>query len=607
MNFLRKVINKFRNKSKEVFYTKKDFIDDLEKYDVISFDIFDTLITRKLYNPDDLFRLMDTKIDKKLGIKSFIELRKEAEKEANLELKHDVNIDEIYLFLQKINSFSDKDISKLKELEINLELELCYPKKEMVEILKLLKSQNKKVILVSDMYLTEDIILKMLKKCGINKSKCFDKLYVSNSLNKRKDTGAMWEYLEDKYDKKELVHIGDNENSDYLLPKQYGFNAIFLPNARNQVKKIDLGNVVQKYGNESLDNSLYLGYVVNCVLFNSPFVNNISDLKTFSKMFHAPMLYQYFNYINKNVKKRDVLLFLAREGFYLEKLYDEYSKIFELKPNKHCYFLASRKATQSTIINGEEDLKNSVNKNYSGRVSEFFKNIYDIKYNGKDFNIKLPEDFDKVFPIVLEYSKEIIKLSKENKKNYIKYIESLINEKSNNVIIDLGYSGTIQYNLSTMLKKDFKGIYLTNSDSVKHYSKKSKLLFCFDINDNKDYEKIYHYSLILEYFLTAPHGQLQKFEKKGKSVVPIYNNESITSSKQECINEIYDGVIEFFNDMKKLNDVKEIVLDNSLLADVYISIIEANLLDRKTKDLFVFTDMFNDSEEKNVFKIISRY
>lgn len=53
----------------------------LEQFEVITFDIFDTLITRKIYNPDDAFLLMEKRI-KNSGIEleeSFKELRKKTE------------------------------------------------------------------------------------------------------------------------------------------------------------------------------------------------------------------------------------------------------------------------------------------------------------------------------------------------------------------------------------------------------------------------------------------------------------------------------------------------------------------------------------------------
>ena len=42
----------------ELPFGKEEFIAYLSQYDVISFDIFDTLLTRLVYRPDDVFLIM---------------------------------------------------------------------------------------------------------------------------------------------------------------------------------------------------------------------------------------------------------------------------------------------------------------------------------------------------------------------------------------------------------------------------------------------------------------------------------------------------------------------------------------------------------------------
>lgn len=616
MNLIKRILKKIKRicldketiVAEKIYVDKEYFINELLKYDVISFDIFDTLITRKIYSPDDIFEILNNEFKKELGDTSFLELRKSAEREANLKLQHDVNLDEIYDNFKCIKSLNKKVIDKMKNMETKLELELCFPKYYMIEIMEELKKSGKKVILVSDMYLREDTIISMLKKCGIKKSKHYDKFYLSNALNKRKDSGTMWDYLSEIYDKEKIIHVGDNYNSDYVIPCDKGFNAFYLSNARDLAKKCDIYNVVEKYNDGNISNSLYLGYMINCVLFNSSFNGNIIDVKQLAKMFHAPMLYQFFNFINSNIRKGEKLLFLAREGYYLEKLYDIYNKNLNIISNEHYYFLASRKATISCVLNSIDAINESLNREYNGSLSSLLKNTYDINYEGKDFKVTLPFDSVKIQKILVDYYDEIIKNSTLNKENYLKYISSIFDIKKDKVcILDLGYSGTIQYNLSKIMQKDFKGIYLTNSDSVKRYSDKSELLFCFDINDNENYSKIYNYSLILEFFLTAPYGQLIKFEQDGNKVKPVYNDDTLSIANKEFVQELYDGVVDFFNDMKEMNDIYKLDFSNALLADMYISIVESNLIDRSVKDRFSFIDSFNKSEEENVFKTIDRY
>lgn len=621
MSIVRKVYNRMPNKAKRLVrkmagkeenrqvISKQALINQLMKYDVISFDVFDTLITRSIFDPDDIFKIMDEKlVDIKLKDTMF-NMRKNAERSANEKLNKDVNIDEIYFELADLYGYSDDTINAIKGLEVDLEYKLAIPRRDMLDVLEKLVKADKKVVLTSDMYLNPYIIENMINKCGYIKGKHYHKMYVSNEKNKRKDNETMWNYLKILYSGMKFVHVGDNVHSDFNIPTSLGIKAINILNPREQLRRTEYCNGINKYiENRSISDSIYLGYLINEVIFNSPFEYNISKLEQLSKSFIAPMTYELIKFVDDNTSDKDKLLFLAREGYNLEKLYEEYTKIYNKKEKDHFYFLASRRATTSATIDTEAEVIKSIDKEYFGTIKSFLSSVYGVEYDGKDFKIKLPEDKDKVEPIIKEYSKEIIDNSNKNKEAYISYIKSLVDYKKDNcVIVDLGYSGTIQYHLTKMLDKEFTGLYLTNSDSVKKYSKNSKLEFAFDINEDESYKKIYHYSLILEFFLSAPYGQLQYFEKNGSKVEPIYNKEVMDAHKKKKIEEIYSYVVEFFNRINDLNQIYNLDINKSLLCNSNTSLVESNIIDRIVKDEFEFMDSFNDSEPKNVFKIISRY
>ena len=616
MSIARKVYSKLPNRVKRAIkkvvkvdetMTKEKFCKKLLKYDVISFDIFDTLITRKIYDPEDINAFIENKL---VGIElkaPFSEMRRKAEAHANEVKQHDVNIDEIYFSMMDLYGYTEDEINGIKGLEVDLEVEFTVPRKDMLDVLRFLVKHNKKVVLTSDMYLNKYIIERMLDKCGYKKDVHYHKIYLSNDKNLRKDTTTMWNYLRLLYKGVKFIHIGDNVESDYNIPISFGLKAIHIDNPRQKLIKTELYNYL-KYAIEhkNLSDSLYLGYIINVEIFNSPFANDINDLSLFSKVQIAPMIYELLRHIDTNSKKDDKLLFLAREGYNLQKLYKEYCKIFNLKEKPNYYFLASRKATISALINNEEEIVKSLNKDYSGSLKTLLKNVYDVNYKGRDIPVKLPDDLDRIKKDVLNYSKDIIDKSAEYRDAYLEYIKEILPDTKDMVIVDLGYSGTIQYNLSRMLKKDLKGLYLTNSDSVKKYSKNSELIFAYDIKDNKDYLRIYNYSLILEYFLSAPHGQLQYFEKKDNKIEPVYNNEIMDDKKKKRNELIYDCVIDYFNYVKEL---EKFGFDSSKQAvfELFRGSVETNLINRSVKDKFSFMDSFNDSVEKNVFKIIDKY
>ena len=587
-----------KDKNKKSSISKENFLKKISKYDVISFDIFDTLITRLIYQPDDLFIIIGNKIKDN----DFLEKRKNAENKARVELKKDVNLDEIYDYYEKIYNVK---ANKLKKLEEELEISISIPRKDMLFVFNELKKKNKTIILTSDMYLKKDTILKMLKKCGYDD---FNDFYLSNDLNKRKDTKEIWPFLKEKYSGKKIVHIGDNLTSDYNNPKEYKIDAFKISNPREQFSNIEMSNYVEEFiNNSNIGDSILLGNFVNKILFNSPFSDGeISDINDFGYIFYGPIIDRFLKFICDNCKE-DTLLFLAREGYNLQKIYKYYVKINKIPETKNIYFLSSRKATITANIKEKEDINNLLDNNYVGSLKDYFKQLIDYDYNGEDFEIELPKQKKEVYEIVEKYSKEIIKKCKIEKENYLSYIKKTVGKVNydNVSIIDLGYSGTIQYQLSKLTNKNLKGYYLTNSKNVKRYFKDSKLNFLFDINNSHEFEKIYSYSLILEFFLSAPHGQLIRFDKVKNNIEPVYNDEIMDDNKKEIIKILYKSVTDYLDYSADLSFDCEPSLE--LICRLYTCVVEGNIISKTIKNKFDFTDSFCSNETKNVFRIISRY
>ena len=254
-----KVKTKLRKKfKKQIDYNKETLIKELLKYDVISFDIFDTLITRIIYNPDDIFNMIEHEL---IGIElkdSLYTMRKKSEEHANSIKQHDVNIDEIYFSMMDLYGYTEDEINGIKGIEVELEKKITYPRKDMLDVLEILVKNNKKVILTSDMYLNKYIVEELLKKCGYLEGKHYHKIYLSNDKNFRKDSGTMWKHLNILYSGLKFIHIGDNVNSDYIIPMSFGLKAICLPNARDQLRKSNFYNYIKKYDdNRTIDESLF--------------------------------------------------------------------------------------------------------------------------------------------------------------------------------------------------------------------------------------------------------------------------------------------------------------------------------------------------------------
>ena len=81
---------------KKNYYFFKTMINEFEKYDVISFDVFDTLLLRKVLFPNDIYKILGNQVQKLWKISDFRYLRINIENELKINnVNEDICIDDI--------------------------------------------------------------------------------------------------------------------------------------------------------------------------------------------------------------------------------------------------------------------------------------------------------------------------------------------------------------------------------------------------------------------------------------------------------------------------------------------------------------------------------
>lgn len=215
------------------YYQQKPIIDQnyinniilkIDDHPIISFDIFDTILTRLFECPIDLFAYVEGKLSEQgYEFSGFGQLRIQAEQLARdiawqSECREEITLDDIYDALSSLASVSNDIVNQAKICELATELECIVPSVDNEYLLKKLKQQGKKIIFVSDMYLPYSFIKKLLQ--NINLDVC-DHLYLSSELMQTKGSGKIWSTILKNHPNQKILHIGDNEYSDIIFPKKY--------------------------------------------------------------------------------------------------------------------------------------------------------------------------------------------------------------------------------------------------------------------------------------------------------------------------------------------------------------------------------------------------
>ena len=207
----------------------------IDKFEVISFDVFDTLISRTTEYPQDIFYLAAEKIynDKSLCI-NFKQKRIEAEHQAReLSGSGEVTLRDIY----NIIDIPGQDKEKFIKAEIQAELENCLPIEEMVSLFSYAVNEGKRVYIISDMYLPSGTISEMLMKCGVMIKN--GQLYVSNEWGCNKISGKLFQIVleQESIDPNTMIHFGDSIKADIFGAHSVGIHCHLTPR-RNRLKRL---------------------------------------------------------------------------------------------------------------------------------------------------------------------------------------------------------------------------------------------------------------------------------------------------------------------------------------------------------------------------------
>ena len=230
----------------ELFFTQH-FVaqtDDLEnirlqiandQIKVVSFDVFDTALLRNVWQPSDLFEVMSPLYYELSGQNSsFPALRVLSEQRAREvycasgSFSEEVTLDQIYQQLGKATALSAEALNTLKSREIELEKQLNCRRETTYSLYQLALYLKKIVIFTSDMYLPADIIALLLKENGYDQ---YHKLYVSSGAGVTKSSGHLYDQIlrEMRVQPQEIIHIGDNMQSDVAAAKKKKFQTAYFP------------------------------------------------------------------------------------------------------------------------------------------------------------------------------------------------------------------------------------------------------------------------------------------------------------------------------------------------------------------------------------------
>lgn len=461
---------------------------NLNQYKVISFDIFDTLVGRKIYRPKDLFSLMQSKLcndnfflSYPQLIDNFAELRINSEiaarekKVINSGGEPEILITDIYT---EMVSKCDDDISKilnhLIELEIASEKSVLYKCPEADSFFKKAKESDAKILIISDMYFPSNILKQLLEHCGYDTNDVI--IFSSGEEGVSKHSGELYNLIKNKLnvDYPSWLHFGDNNHSDIHNAHKKKIKT-FHANWSNYNPDRSYHWTAKDVIAESIYKSLQLKQ-------SSKFYNNNSFSELGFKVF-GPLLLGYISWMASQLKQQKVekALFLARDAHLIHKLYQKY---FSSQLIKSEYIFLSRK---SSYMMGMTDwpmhriwhLFGGKNRKSIKKIlavigidsEQYLDDIHNVGFPGSDY-VPNHNENHKIHWLINKLFQQILLKNTKVREEYSEYFKLACGDCKNIALIDVGWMGNIQAVFARSLgklwaEKNIRGFYLATFDAAK--------------------------------------------------------------------------------------------------------------------------------------------
>jgi predicted HAD superfamily hydrolase len=535
--------------NKELPYWKvseKDLQKAIDDHEVISFDIFDTLIMRRLVKHDRL---------------SFEEEKK-------------------YLVKRKV----------------------------MVDMLYYAMRQGKKVFLLSDMYYSSREIRELLEHCGINgvydiiisceygTTKETGGLFKVLKSKVRKSFG--------KDTEQNILHIGDNRIADGEMAERSGVDSFLIMSSYELLMASSMQSILVEPGDLRWNQTI--GFFIS-TYFNNPFVLygkkgllKVDTLEELGYFFIAPIMYEYMLWLkNKVLQDRiEQMLFASRDGWLPYLIYEKMRKRIPMIP-KAVYFKTSRRAITVASIKKQEDIYRLGGRTFSGSIKAFFKERFGVQAVEEDIWKNTEEQRDK---LLKKYEMNILKNAKEERDFYFEYLKKVgINQFLKKGFFDFVASGTVQYHLEKLLRQELQGYYFATMNIPNNLYKEDIIYAPFgNITSYGSGSNLSKNYLAMESILTDSDSTLIKMEN-GKPIFAEYENE-----KYPQIQKIHDGVLRYVEERLELECLYQIGGESdsdfsgadSLLGYIFEG---KEVISDKMRSVFVNDDHYDGKQKYKVF------
>ncbi len=552
--------------------SKAKLMRKIERAKIVSFDLFDTLIMRKVWDYTDLFELLEKKlIGQGIYIPDFSRLRLSVEKECSKNCAPDLV--EIYEEVLRRAGGSFFLAEELAEMEWKLDFSLMLPRTSVCDVFRETVSAGKRVVITTDSYYHRYQIRQILSRFHLEN----DEALLVSCEKRTSKTQQLFNYLKDMGDGygKDILHIGDSITADIEFAQKQGIETYRIYSGSDLFDL--LGGMGMETEIQSLSDRVKTGLFVSR-MFNDPFMFEeddrrltVLDAADIGYLFCGPMITDFLLWLYDRIKQEKYLqiLFCARDGFLVGRLYRRIDR-----ETKAFYFLTSRTAAIRAGVENNADLAYVNSMKFSGTGAESLR----VRFGIKTSDIQNEKAGNEV----------ILNRSGLLRANYRKYICKLGISEDKTAMFDFVAKGTTQMYIQKLFPQHIKGFYFLQPEP-EFMADRGVDIEPFYSDEEKDRSVIFDNYYILETILTSPYPQVEEFDENGN---PVHSQETRSGKDIECFKRAQNGIVSYFEDYISILPEAE-QIQNKRLDEMFLALVNrVNIKDREFMELTVEDPFF---------------
>lgn len=570
---------------------------EAENYDVISFDLFDTLIARRCLLPEGVFSLVERRA-REMGLplpEDFVSRRQAAERTLYRGGQPWYRLGDVCRLLEEDLRLPPGAAAQLERLELEAELETVQPRPDMLRLYHQLRGGGKQTVITTDMYLTGGQLRPLLEKCGLAGAE----VYVSCEQRASKHRDTLFQVLRERFPGQRILHIGDNPRSDVKNARRNGVDAALIPSAAAWMEALGLPGAP---GSSAL-------FAQRCFASAFPLEGGrirIDDPEDAGYLFFGPLAVGYLAWLAGELAARqmDRVLFISRDGYLFHRLYQRIRPLYGGLPEAD-YFLTSRRCAGTASLRTEEDVRflyEDVCCSRDMALGEMLERVCGLAADsGDEAAPRTPGQLGSGAAwehLRRRYLPRILERAAEERARYLRYIRSLGLDGARVGMMNFVGRGITQRCLQSLLGRPLTGFYfaleydslriLEGSEAAAWYPER--------ISTHTGRRKLAEQFLLGETVFSAPRGAVLAFSEDGE---PLY--EETTKERAALVESCHRGILAYLEDILALNGGLEGLENTVDTADAIFGLLcdRRFRLSREIREGFRFEDRFqNQAGEK---------